>query len=265
MQKANWKLSEPRKDELAARYVAGEDSGQLSAAFGVCRAAVIKTLHGRGIRRRSKSAACRRLPLNESAFSVITPEAAYWVGFLMADGAISGNAILLSLADKDRSHLEKFKSFLGSGHKIGRFEKVSGGTPYFYGRLQVRSVRLVSDLAILGVTPKKSFTAKASESLVSSRDFWRGVVDGDGCIYRRDNMAGINLVGSRHLLDQFRGFVQSVSPACAVTVRPRKNIFQVHTDGRHAAATITALYNHASTALDRKSKIAADIIALGKA
>ncbi len=41
--------------------------------------------------------------INSNAFSTLTPESAYWVGFLMADGCISnkGRSIKLQLAEVD--------------------------------------------------------------------------------------------------------------------------------------------------------------------
>lgn len=55
---------------------------------------------------------------NENIFDVIdSEEKAYWLGFLFADGYISSskNTIELSLALKDKEHLEKFAKFMGGG------------------------------------------------------------------------------------------------------------------------------------------------------
>lgn len=45
-----------------------------------------------------------------------TPEKWYWLGFLFADGHLSMRGRLaLSLAKKDKEHLEKFSEYMGRG------------------------------------------------------------------------------------------------------------------------------------------------------
>ena len=63
---------------------------------------------------RDSSLCQRTCQLNEQAFSKLTPEAAYWVGFLMADGSIVGRSVGIALALKDAGHLELFRAFMGS-------------------------------------------------------------------------------------------------------------------------------------------------------
>jgi hypothetical protein len=56
------------------------------------------------------------LPINDSAFDVITPEAEYWVGVLCADGCIQhrpNRQASIDLRMKDREHVEKFAAFIG--------------------------------------------------------------------------------------------------------------------------------------------------------
>jgi DNA-binding transcriptional regulator WhiA len=61
--------------------------------------------------------------VNEAVFDTITEESAYWLGFLMADGSINtgktGNPrIALTLAERDREHLVKFRKFLNCSNQI---------------------------------------------------------------------------------------------------------------------------------------------------
>jgi len=53
----------------------------------------------------SKTSECERLLAD-------TSEAWYWIGFLMADGHFDRGKIELSLAEKDKSHMEKFSKFI---------------------------------------------------------------------------------------------------------------------------------------------------------
>jgi hypothetical protein len=52
---------------------------------------------------------------NRHIFDVIdTPEKAYWLGFIIADGYLNDNKNMLriKLGNKDKCHLEKFIKFL---------------------------------------------------------------------------------------------------------------------------------------------------------
>ena len=65
----------------------------------------------------------RTCALDEASFDVLTEEAGYWIGFLIADGNICYKKgieiIALHLKDIDLAHLHKFREFVGSSHKVG--------------------------------------------------------------------------------------------------------------------------------------------------
>lgn len=61
--------------------------------------------------------------VNHGAFDVVTNDAAYWIGFLFADGSVikqkrGGALIQLRLSEIDRGQVEAFRRFLGSTHAI---------------------------------------------------------------------------------------------------------------------------------------------------
>lgn len=127
---------------------------------------------------------------NNDCFSVInSEEAAYWLGFLYADGYVAAgeqnNKIELALQESDFHHLEKFRDFIGNKNGINYREKVKA---YRYG---FRSKKIKQDLIKLGCTPRKSLTLKfPTEEQVPDlylSHFIRGYVDGDGSIYLRSN------------------------------------------------------------------------------
>jgi intein-encoded DNA endonuclease-like protein len=188
--------------DLCDQYLNGLSSHQLAKMYGISSVAVCRLLDRRGIQRRAHSDPIhRKCTLNELAFDCITEESAYWIGFLMADGSIiertaNSTQVALVLHDKDRSHIEKFKQFLGSSHAIIPIEKPPTN------RFAVRSKYLADALSRYGVLPKKTHTTKVI-GLENNRDFWRGVVDGDGYIGFHKGKARIDLVGSETLLSQF--------------------------------------------------------------
>ena len=124
-----------------------------------------------------------RNKFNESIFDNIdSEEKAYWLGFIYADGYISSrdNTFELSLALKDKEHLDKFNVFMQ--HENNNIKMDS-----FRCRWSVVNKHLWETLNNYGCTPRKSLTLKfpdisifSSKSLV--RHFIRGYIDGDGSI-----------------------------------------------------------------------------------
>lgn len=182
----------------------------------------------------------RTKALREDAFArPLSKEAAYWAGVLMADGSVTKDVgkrspmISLDLAAEDRDHVEAFRRFLGAGHEVRRHHD---GASY---RLQVRSARLAADLSVLGVVPGKTDREKAGEDVVGSVDFWRGVLDGDGCYHDHpDGTPQVSLVGSRNLLSQWHHFI-----GIRKAITPHRGTFQTHYYGKNAIASIHRLHD----------------------
>lgn len=164
----------------------------------------------------------RQYTLNESAFDLpITPEAAYWAGFLMADGGLTLNEerstmIGLDLSVVDRACVEAFRAFLNAGHPITTRKIESGDSC----RIQIRSDRLVAALGVLGVTVGKTNQEKASDVVATNADFWRGYLDGDGCFSVRDDTPMVNLVGSASVLTQWKSFINANGGSSDNTITP---------------------------------------------
>lgn len=123
------------------------------------------------------------LKINHNAFSVITRESAYWAGFLAADGNMglskSGSKrIRIYLKKSDSAHLEKFKRFLQSEHKV------SISPTYDRCSFEFSSEKIYDDLEKLyKLTPRKSLTLEYPDlPFKFQADFIRGLFDGDGCL-----------------------------------------------------------------------------------
>ena len=128
----------------------------------------------------------RQHTLNENAFESLTPEVSYWLGFITADGSIfttNGAHILqLLLQPKDKSHIEKFKEFLGSSHKIYEYKNKSC-------RLQLSSKKIYNDLVSYGIEPRKTYISKSNISNIPDeykKYFITGLFDGDGSFIVRN-------------------------------------------------------------------------------
>lgn len=219
----------------------------------------------------------RKYSLNESAFDYINEESAYWIGFLMADGCITNKGVVrLMLAERDAAHVEAFKHFLNSTHKIAivnnqiGFSKKLRADPLRRAinhpavRLIISSKYLCTALARYGVVPRKSLTAKVAH-LDKNRHFWRGVIDGDGSLglTKRDNSAYIELTGSQQLTRQFAIFVQSeIGMLPSIFACKHSNSFKLNVSTRKAAQVIDILYGNCSIALPRKLEKAMKILSI---
>jgi hypothetical protein len=201
--------------------------------------------------------------VNHKAFDVVTNDAAYWIGFLFADGSViqqqkGAPVVQLRLSEIDRGHVENFRQFLGSTHAITT--SPPGNFGGYRSRASVRfalnSRRLAERLLEMG-----RYEGRIAPELAVSRHFWRGVVDGDGSIFTlKTGYSGISLVGSQRLLDAFLGFLRERNLSGRMTVWPHKSIYELSTAGHLAELIIDELYRNAATALDRKAAAAAPII-----
>lgn len=127
-------------------------------------------------------------PRNSDYFQEInSPDKAYWLGFLYADGYISKTgAIRINLADKDEDHLRKFLAAIGADHSsIKHSVKKTDKKIFNQSYISIRDKKLAKDLADKGCVNNKSLiltfpTDKVPCHLYSH--FIRGYFDGDGSI-----------------------------------------------------------------------------------
>lgn len=252
------KLTKEQIIEMVSLYQEGSTPLQLAKRYGVGRRTISFNLRKEKIELRSKSEGRRKHTLNESVFDTITEESAYWIGFLMADGSVhhpprASPRIKLELQKRDSEHVRHFKNFLNSSHLIYRSrENVA---------ISFSSSKIAESLAKYGVTPRKSFTAKVI-GLENNRHFWRGMIDGDGCIsdISKGRPKSVGLVGSKASMEQFALFVGAITNLPKPKVRRRENIYTVNLYHLRAEKIISLLYEDCTISLSRKLARAERII-----
>lgn len=157
--------------------------------------------------------------IREDRFDDLTPTAMYYLGFLMADGCVHKSDIrpsyrlFVNISIQDMDLLQDFKAWLESNHQISTSWADHWDTqePKQYASFAPTADRLCRRLIELGVTPAKSQTAKAPDVALNSADFWRGCMDGDGCVYSRDQGTAY-LSGSQTMINQFEAYCASIVP-----------------------------------------------------
>lgn len=217
----------------------------------------------------------RTRSLNHAAFSIVTDESAYWMGFLFADGCIADYGdgqpqIILDLAIIDQLHVEKFRTFLSSTHAISivsHKSRILNGKTVVAGynaAFRCRSSQIVSDLRRHGMGHKNK-DRRPLNGLEHSINFWRGAIDGDGTVTVVKDTKGhrypfIMLCGHMPIISSFQEFLKSRGIVANITHQKRGNIFAIRIWGTVATRLIHMLYANATTALARKLSSARDIL-----
>jgi hypothetical protein len=243
-------------DRMIELYKSGKSAREAAAAFGMHTSSAYYHLKLRGVKRRAQPESSRLGhggTLNEHAFDEITPESAYWLGFCLADAGVSNNdeqrrwSLKLELAVCDTGHIEKFKSFMGASNKIGFAEKTAG----VY--IRINSKYLINTVAKYGLVPNKTPTAAVPECLQNNRDFFRGLLDGDACLFAdARGLRRISLVGTYAVVEAFKNFSAQFVDS-KTTIRKDRNIFVYDLNGKNASTMMEILYqDHDVYYLDRK-------------
>ena len=243
----------------------------------------------------------RKHTVDEHAFDRISSEsAAYWLGFLSADGTVvcpvgerfpdtidparplrgksKSYSVQLELQAEDRAHLEKFKAFLHSSAPITLKTSVLSGKRVQQPRITISSKRITQRLISLGVGPNKSTNLRPCADVPPHllRHYWRGLVDGDGSVsMRRPNKKRrrtspdwvLSLIGTEAICAGFLYYLRACGVKTDVRVRPAKGSGVgiarcVEVGGvRLAQAVARLLYGDATVYLDRKHESVVQLLA----
>ena len=155
-------------------------------------------------------------------FEIIdTEEKAYGLGFLYAYGSVGStdNRIELGLAEKDLTHIEKFKEFIGVPNKISYRSQTKSY------RYMFKSIPCKEDLIKQGCVPKKSLILKfPTEQQVPNyliKHFIRGYFDGDGWFTNTEKCFQVGIIGTENFIN---GFLEKVKGL----INTDNTIFEVH-------------------------------------
>jgi hypothetical protein len=259
---------------IVADYSKGKSTHELVSLYGGDRKAIALRLKRAGVVQRTVAERQHRLPCRDDAFANAEgdEEAAYWVGMLMADGCISKSKhstwVILALAERDAAHVERFRTFLNATNKILETPPKPTATAPRRGAMRdfrVASKQMASDLSRYGIAPRKTKTAEV-KVLETNRHFWRGVIDGDGCLNlgRRSNPKHasrpvLQLSGSESLCRQFETFAEALTKTRARAHRSHGNWGFSLSSGA-AIEMIAHLYTDCTVALARKWVLAHQFI-----
>lgn len=248
-----WIPDEIVGQEIVDQYIQGKSARQLGFDYNVADVTISAFLKRNNIKLRNRSEQKRKWTLNEKAFDKLSPEAFYWIGFLLADGNVHKTKmrswqLCLGLAVKDSDHIEKFKKFIGCNKPL-YFNEKNGGA-----YLIVYSNYLCERLAQFGMVSNKSKIVKIPEICKNNRDFWRGMVDGDGWVSITHNH-NIGLCGTHDTIKNFTDFIGQ-----KVKIRQVSGCFEARYSCNSAKLAARILYQNPTIFLDRKYQNALEIL-----
>lgn len=187
--------------------------------------------------------------------NISSEEQAYWLGFIYADGSVDQRhkRLKVTLTESDENHLEKLKTFLGIDKPLYRYaEKPFNGTISYICKPQVElivySVDLYNTLGLYGITPNKSKEGVINLDLIPEPlhlHFWRGVLDGDGCIVATDKSRICQLTGTYDTCQQFLSFIKKHVDT-NTSILPDKTVYTVKFSKTLATNVAQFLYNKES-------------------
>jgi hypothetical protein len=174
--------------------------------------------------------------INRDFFKVWTPQMAYVLGFISADGSLEDASYLrgkyLRICSSDVEIIEKIRTTMNSAHKIVTIKPkdfLFRGKKYIPKEkymLRIGSHEIYNDLIKLGITPHKSKTIQFPDVPTESLSYFiRGYLDGDGCInlYNRKKRLSVTFTsGSENFLWRLSEVISS-----ALGIK-RHNVFNNH-------------------------------------
>ena len=194
--------------------------------------------------------------------------AAYWLGFLYADGSVEAvtahgygqRAFKLTLAEQDRDVLEHFKEDLKSSYPIRTDNSRKSENEQIRLIHELRSEKTVQDLERLGCVPKKSliltFPSEEQVPKILVNHFIRGYFDGDGSVasYKKKETHFPNYIVSFVGTESFIKTLADYIPHSSIYPDKRKtNSWYVNINGnRQVADFYHQIYNGATRYMARK-------------
>jgi len=198
-------VSSIERTKIVKMYKTGKGTREIAKLFPFSRIVVKRILKEEDVKMNNKVPT--KYHYNYNTFKVINSrEKAYWLGFLYADGFVSGRTTGIRLSIRDKKHLEKFATFIKTNKKVTTGEQDSFGVITEYAEIRIYSIEIVEDLISLGCVERKSlilnFPSKEQVPSKYMNDFIRGYFDGDGSISTNGKSNGfkISIIGTKDFL-----------------------------------------------------------------
>lgn len=204
---------------------------------------------------------------NKNAFATIeTEEDAYWLGFILADGYVSGPDkpayLQIKLGIKDYAHLQKWRKYLG--YTTDDIIKFCYGGAYTKDNecavVKTSCKTIAENLRKYNLSGPKSGKEKPYilHNLQLETAYIRGIFDGDGWIRTTQN--GLGVCGSYETVQYIQNFINTnILDISNNHISQHGIIYKLEVNGKKQVKQILDFfYKNATIYLDRKYNIYLD-------
>lgn len=198
-----------------------------------------------------------RKKVNEDFFKAWSPEMAYVLGFIYADGMIedcrqSSRTCYTSITNTDLEILENIRSIMSSNHP---FEVIPAKINHILGKdylckprfvFRIGNKKMYTDLIGLGLCPRKSLIIELPEIPEQHfQYFLRGYFDGDGCIHVEKTRSRLKIIftsGSKKFLEQISIKIQTFLGHIKFGIYLNRRTYKLTYSDRNAEAISNFIY-----------------------
>lgn len=264
----NRKIPHSEYENISNEYLSGKSPKQIAETYNVSVGLIRYILEQTNTPMKGRSKARRKYEFNENYFDEIdTPNKAYILGLMAADGCNCNGTFSIGLKEDDVDILKKIQSEVSSTHPLyyrkarqqtdilndGR--KIEHHSPMYY--LQIRSVHACEMLSKYGIIPNKTYSLQFPEWLEPSLlpHYIRGYLDGDGSICRQKNDYAVRFYGQKCFLDKLKEHLENTLDV-EMKLREHGTIYVLYVYRKEWCKKIlNYLYKDAELYLDRKYEI----------
>lgn len=255
------RFTNEEESEIVKIYLSGSSTRAIARAYNLPgKDAVLGALRRQNITQRSPAERNRLYKLNPNVFDIITPESAYWWGFIYADGNVNREkTLVVGLKASDRSVLEKLKIFLQSESPIREsMTTLSNGKSYPRVTISFTDRHLAARLIELGIVTHRTDTWKIPANLPKDCEshFIRGLFDGDGSIDFNSGQPRVRICGNKDLIEWLWKTMHennAVNEIGITLIHKKSGLRYFIKNGRYVVLPIIDfLYRDATVFLERK-------------
>lgn len=206
---------------LIERYQGGESARQICLDMPFAEDVALKVLRDFDIpiKTRKENRFSMGYTINENAFlDVAEPECAYFYGWLLTDGCLLekryGHNVSIELSLKDVEVLKGLQSYIRNGNTVRERHRLDKRTGKIYSMCSFgfQYEPITKRLLDLGLSPRKSTKEYCPDEFLFNRDFWRGVLEGDGYLSKLGACTKMQICGSEILCNQWFQYCKSIVP-----------------------------------------------------
>ena len=205
------KIEREKRDKEIIKLLETHSQKDVAKMVNLSQSRIQKIAKNNGVKYKKSRLNMSKTPLDIDYFYKInTPQKAYWLGFICADGYINPTYSKLTIMVKDVEILENFKKDIKSEHKISKIIQHDKRTNKCYEEysLQVTNELFVSGIKKFGVYHDKSdnlsFPCCFNEDLYPY--FIAGLFDGDGSVSKNRKTLKCNLISTKEVLTFINDF-----------------------------------------------------------